>query len=96
MKKKLSKGKLALIILGSCTFLWNATFATDAILVQYQKRPVFAIKYPDSEEASSETYIGLFYVVYVYERPMACPLDGPDCETGTITKVELHSWFYSE
>ncbi len=94
VKKKLSKGKLALIILSSCALLWGATFSTDAILANYEKRPIFAIKYPDIEGATNETYIGLLYTIYVFDYPTGCPLYDPDCPEGRIVTVEVHSWFY--
>ena len=95
MKKRLSKGKIALIVVGALAFLWGATLSTDVILAHYSKPPVFAIRYPD-DGGNTDTYIGLFYVVQVHHYVTACPLDEPPCTYEHFLSVEIYSWFYRE
>ena len=91
MKGKLSKGKLALIILASFAFLWGAAFTTDAILAKNEKKPFFALKI--NTEGVHDTYLGLFYIVYVYEYPVGCVPEGAPCTNETVQNVKIQFWY---
>ncbi len=96
MRKKQPKLFKALVSFAAFVALWSAFISTDAILAANEKPPLFAIQVNDGEGSSQAVYIGLFYVVYVYDRPSACIPEDPDCTAERIVKVELHNWFYWE
>jgi len=77
------------------TALWSLMFVTDSVQNILDRSPVFTLLVDDGEESRHATYVGMFYVVYVYEDPVACPLvTGYECPVATYTHVEMHGWFY--
>lgn len=94
MKKIKNKWLKALAILGIAVSAWSVFFTTDAIRSTSSKTPIFCIKVSDGPGYPDETYIGLFYIVYVNDYVEGCPLDNPPCEYTAYRVVEIHSWFY--
>ncbi len=76
--------------------LWSLMFVTDSIQKALNNNPVFTVLLDDGEHSRHSTYLGLFYVVYVYDdEPLAClPIVGYVCNNETTSHVEIHSWFY--
>lgn len=94
MRKAHPKLFKLLLSLGIFAALWSTFITTDAVLASYNRPPVFAIQVNDGVDSRHAVYIGLFYVVYVYDRPSGCPSDDSVCIIERIIKVELHNWFY--
>ena len=61
MGRKLKK---ILFIIGAFIILWSTFFITDIVMVNKNKKPIFAIKVADYDDGGSKKYIGLFYNVY--------------------------------
>lgn len=97
---KPDKAKVRLLtvvrIFAAIAALWSLMFVTDSVQNILNKTPVFTVLVDDGEGSRHSTYVGMFYVVYVYQDPIACPLVvGAQCPVGTYTHVEMHSWFYN-
>ncbi len=75
--------------------LWSLMFVTDSVQNILNNQPVFTVMIDDGEGSRHSTYLGLFYVIYIYEDPMACPaIEGFNCSAQTYHHVEMHPWFY--
>ncbi len=94
MRKKHPKLFKTLVSLGVFVALWSVLISTDAILAANEKPPLFAIQVNDGVGSRHAVYIGLFYVVYVYDLPSSCIPEDPDCTIERTLKVDLHNWFY--
>ncbi len=85
----------AIRIFAIISALWSLMFVTDSVQNILNNQPVFTVQADDGENSRHSTYIGLFYVIYVYDDPIACPaIVGAHCSTETYHHVEMHSWFY--
>ncbi len=85
----------SLRILAILTALWSLMFVTDSVQNIMDQAPVFTVMVDDGQNSRHSTYIGLFYVVYIYEDPISCPLAGEgECGGGTYSHVEMHPWWY--
>ncbi len=97
---KPEKSKIRLLtslrILAIFTALWSLMFVTDSVQNIMDRAPIFTVMVDEGRESRHSTYVGLFYVVYVYEDPISCPImEDPTCGGETYSHVEMHAWWYN-
>ncbi len=85
----------AIRILAIFSAIWSLMFVTDSVQKILDKQPVFTVMIDNGEHSRHSTYLGLFYLVFVYEDPVSCPaIEGYVCKNETETHVEIRPWFY--
>lgn len=75
--------------------LWSLMFVTDSVQNILNNQPVFTVMIDNGEHSRHSTYLGLFYIVFIYDDPVGCPaIEGYVCKNETYHHVEMHPWFY--